>query len=230
MQYLVLLTSFFIFLFTLFAISRDDFVLFRRNVDMEKVFNIAFLASGIGLVFSRLFFVIFYFKPVYLHPLAFMLFPYFPGLSLPGGILGMGLALTFLLSDKKYPEGRLFDFFMLSGMVALLVGQSLFVGIVFVTTHTIVSTQIYQIIVGLILVFLAFRVFKKMNMKEGSIGLILIIFTSVIAISALVLHMPNDQMTFYKELIAWGILLLTSLVFYLRQESVFSLLKLVGKK
>lgn len=230
MQYIVLLTGFFVFLFTLFAMARDDFVLFRRNVDMEKVFNVAFLALGIGLFSSRLFFVIFNFKPVYLNPLAFLLFPYFPGLSLPGGILGLGLGLIFILSGKKYPEGRIFDFFMLSGTVAMIVGEILQLGLFYIGMKHISLPLIFEICTGLLIFLLCLRVFKHQGMKEGSIGLVLVIFSSLIFIGGSALAIPADRWIFYKDCLAWSIVFVVSLVFYIKQESPVSFLKLLGKK
>lgn len=223
MQYVILLISLFIFLFTLFALSREDFVLFRRNVDMEKVFNIAFLTVGIGLFFARLVFVMLYFKPVYLNPLAFVLFPYFPGLSLAGGLLGASIGLAVLLRGKKYPEGRLFDFFILSFTVALLAGICLQLLTSYVATKQVVLPFIAELILGLIIFLLSLRVFKNHAMKEGSVGLVLVFFFSLIFIGAAFLQKSVDM-------IPWIVVFLTSLVFFLRQERVSSFLKLLGKK
>lgn len=223
MQYVILLISLFIFLFTLFALSREDFVLFRRNVDMEKVFNIAFLTLGIGLFFARLVFVTLYFKPVYLNPLAFVLFPYFPGLSLAGGLLGASIGLAVLLRGKKYPEGRLFDFFILSFTVALLAGICLQLLTSYVATKQVVLPFIAELILGLIIFLLSLRVFKNHAMKEGSVGLVLVFFLSLIFIGAAFLQKSVDM-------IPWVLVFLTSSVFFLRQERVSSFLKLLGKK
>lgn len=223
MQYVILLIALFIFLFTLFALSREDFVLFRRNVDMEKVFNIAFLTLGIGLFFARLVFVILYFKPVYLNPLAFVLFPYFPGLSLAGGLLGASIGLAVLLRGKKYPEGRLFDFFILAFTVALLSGTCLQLLTQYLATKVVEIALVVELILGIIIFLLSLRVFKAHSMKEGSVGLVLVFFLSLIFIGAAFLQKSVDM-------IPWILVFLTSLVFFLRQERVSSFLKLLGKK
>lgn len=223
MQYVILLISLFIFLFTLFALSREDFVLFRRNVDMEKVFNIAFLTLGIGLFFARLVFVILYFKHVYLNPLAFLLFPYFPGLSLAGGLLGASIGLAVLLRGKKYPEGRLFDFFILSFSVALLSGLFLQLITTYIALKQVPLSIIGELILGCSIFLLSLRVFKNHAMKEGSVGLVLVFFLSLIFISVAFLQKPLDM-------VPWILVFLTSLVFFLRQERVSSFLKLLGKK
>jgi hypothetical protein len=232
MQYLIflLLFLFLVFLFTLFALCRDDFVLFRKNIDMEKVFNLAFLIGLIGLFFSRLFYVVFYFKPVYLNPLAFSLFPYFPGLSLPGGLLGASLCLAFLLRGKKYPEGRLFDFFILAFSIALLLGQL----ILFVVLYFFTKQWNFILLVDAVLLFLVFllvfRVFKNHGLKEGSTGLSLVLFISIGAMITAYVTKSANMISFYKEVALWIITLLTSLVFFLRQESPVSFFKFFGKK
>jgi hypothetical protein len=232
MQYFIflLLFLFLVFLFTLFALCRDDFVLFRKNIDMEKVFNLAFIIGIVGLFFSRFFYVVFNFKPIFLNPLAFSLFPYFPGLSLPGGLLGASLCLAFLLRGKKYPEGRMFDFFILAFSIALLIGQL----ILFITLYFFTKQWNFVLLpdaVGVLLLFLAsFRVFKNHGLKEGSVGLSLLLFISIGAIISAYFSQGSSLISFYKEIALWIIILLTSLVFFLKQESPLSFLKFLGKK
>ncbi len=232
MQYgiFLLLFLFLIFLFILFAFCRDDFVLFRKNVDMEKVFNLAFLIGITGLFFSRFFYVLLYFNSLYLNPLAFVLFPYFPGLSLPGGLLGGSLGLAFLLRGKKYPEGRLFDFFILAFSLTLIIDQLLVFGGEYLLIKQFMSVLLANAVVIFSFFLLSYRVFKQHGLKEGSVGLALVFFISIVSIVSILFPKHSTMLYVYKEVSVWSIVCLLSLFFFLRQESPVSFLKFFGKK
>src|ERR1035437_128302 len=102
---IILLICFFIFLYLLYYLSRDDFVIVRKDISMERIFNLAFLTLIISLFFSRLFFVLEKMDPKLLNPLGFLAIPYFPGLSLIGGILGAGVIIFLYSRFRKLPTG-----------------------------------------------------------------------------------------------------------------------------
>ena len=85
---IVLLISFVFFLFRLYHVAKDDVVLVKKNVSLDKIFDAAVFCALVGLLFSRIFYVIFNPDPAFLHPLVFLIIPYFPGLSLLGGVIG----------------------------------------------------------------------------------------------------------------------------------------------
>lgn len=197
---------------------------------MEKVFNLAFLTGLSGLFFSRLLYVILFFKPVFLNPLAFLLFPYFPGLSLGGGLLGGSLTLIFLLRGKKYPDGRLFDFFILAFSVSLMVGEIILFLVSYILTRQFSFFLPAEVLITLCIFGLAFRAIKQQLLKEGSVGLIVIMFLSLSYIGLTYIQKPHEMMLLYKEIGTWAGIFLISFVFFLRQESFLSLFKLFGKK
>jgi hypothetical protein len=232
MQFLdsILFVCFIFFLFTLYVLGHDDFVLFRKNIDMEKIFNLAFLSTFAGLFLARLFFVILYFKKVYLNPLAFALFPYFPGLSLPAALLGSSLALFFLFGGKKYPEGRIFDFFTTSFFVACCIGNVLLLIITFVTTkHISIVFAVYAIFL-LLLAIISSSLTKNHAIKEGSSGLICIIFFSVIAIGVQFLIKPIMLIPILKESSIWIIDMIVATTIFLKHDSPSAFFKGVFKK
>ena len=120
---LILLLCFVIFLFCLHFLARDDFIFLRKNITMEKIFNLAFLLAFVGLFSSRLAFVLLDFHTIYFNPLVFFIFPYFPGLSLAGGMLGSVGFLLYFASLQKLPFQKLFDFFSLSFLSAVSTGS-----------------------------------------------------------------------------------------------------------
>ena len=232
MQYFIflLIFCFFVFLFTLFGLSKDDFVLFRKNVDTEKIFNTAFMVGIWGLFCARLFFVILNFRPIYLNLLAFVLFPYFPGLSLPGGLLGGSILLIFLLKGKKYPEGRIFDFFIASFLGALCIGAIILFGIDFYFTKKIPLFIGFQAIISFVLFLIAFRATQNQSIKEGSNGLMSIILLSVFFIASLLVERPYVWIHIGKESSLWIVNLLVAFIFLLKQDSLFAFFRLIRGK
>src|ERR1035437_892356 len=113
---IILLTCFFIFLYLLYYLSRDDFVIVRKDISMERIFNLAFLTAIVSLFFSRLFFVLESFDPKFSNPLGFLAIPYFPGLSLIGAIAGAEVFIFLYSSFRKLPIGKMLDLFALSFM------------------------------------------------------------------------------------------------------------------
>ena len=74
---LVIAACFIVFLFCLFVLSKDDFLFLKKNITLEQVFNIAFVAGLVGLFVARSFYVIFNFAPGFVNPLVFLLHLFF---------------------------------------------------------------------------------------------------------------------------------------------------------
>jgi len=99
---IVLIIDFVLFLFRLYHVANDDYVLIKKNKTLEDVFNVAFITALIALLISRFFHVFLNPQPVFLNPLGFLLFPYFPGLSLTGGVIGGSIFLLFYLRQNNF--------------------------------------------------------------------------------------------------------------------------------
>lgn len=171
---IVLLICFFLFLFTLYILVHDDFIMLRKNVTVEQIFNIAFLVGMISLLSARLVFVAFNFSTAYFNPLVFLLFWYFPGLSFAGGVIGGALFLLFHASKEKLPVSRLIDFFSFALLSVLPIG---FIG------TGLAGILSYSILL-LIFTFFFLPRYKKAAIKEGSLGLYALFFISIIAMCA----------------------------------------------
>ena len=222
-----LFICFFIFFFTLFIFSQDDFIFLRKNIPMERVFNVAFIVGLSGLFVARLFFVIFHFSPQYLHPLVFLVFPYFPGLSIFGGIAG-GLSVLFLYSlYRRLPVGRFFDFFSFSFLlsstggllieeVVRLLGKKTFV------LSNMVSPILFTIL-SLVFIFFLLPMHKRGELKEGSLGLLFLLSFSVLFLIAETLSV--SQKLFFDltpESLLVIPILIASTVLFIRRENFFS--------
>lgn len=220
MQFIIFLLFFclFIFLFCLYILSRDDFVFLRENVTVEKVFDFSFLTAAVGLFFARFVYVSFNFDPKFLNPLNFFLFPYFPGLSLAGGVGGAAIFTVIFSKRYKIPRGRIFDFFALSFLCALSVGLLIQQVSSVLTKKTFVFTETLEIIIYFILFAAFFRVLPKVKFKDGSLGLLVLISFSVISF-----FFP---FSFQKEDLIPLVIFLISVVFLIRQEKPLPFKKL----
>jgi len=179
-----LLLGFFLSLFIIYYLSRDDLILLRKDVTTERIFNIAFVVFFGGLFFARLSYGIFYSTKIFSNPLNFFLFPYFPGLLLTGGIAGGILLLFIILRSKNLPIGRIFDIFSISILSCLSLG---YFGFFLLSGQNLLSGKsIFLIFVYIILFYLFIKYIHqyllKGILKDGSGGLLFLISFSAISL------------------------------------------------
>ena len=179
-----LLLGLFISLFAAYYLSRDDLILLRKDVTIEKIFNLAFVVFFAGLFFARLFYGILYSAKIFSNPLKFFLFPYFPGLSLTGGITGGILMLFLICRSKNLPTGRIFDIFSISILSCLSLG---YLGCFFLSDQNLLSVKPILLIVFYIVLFYVFikyihQYLLKGILKDGSGGLLFLISFSAISL------------------------------------------------
>lgn len=191
-----------IFLFTTYLLSREDFVLLRKNVTVEHVFDIVFLSGMVGLLSARLLFVLLHFKPGYLNPLIFFLVPYFPGLSLVGGVLGVCLFIILYTKQKRLPTARLLDILSLSFLASLSVYVAFESVVLFFTRHFLTGGIEAALVVFLIFFTgLSLSVFGKDRWKDGSIACVnLLAFCCLFASEKLITLSLGRKIIFDNEL------------------------------
>lgn len=215
---LIFAFCFLVFLFCLHVLARDDFVLIRKKISMERVFNLAFLTAGVGLFFARLVFVVSNFQPEFLNPLVFFLFPYFSGLSLSGGVVSGVLFLLLYSASKKMPKERLLDIFSLSFLLSFVVSLFLFMAVEktpFLSFKTLIP-------VSYGLFFLIFLwAFVKTKLQDASIGILFLIVFSFISLIANLLQRERSFLLSNEDFILIETFLL-SLVFLVKQENLLA--------
>lgn len=179
----VLIICLFIFLFCVYSLCKDDIVLLRKDVSMEKLFNLIFLGSLFCLFSSRFFYGIFYAKSMLLNPFIFLLFPYFPGLSLVGGVVGTVLAFLFLIWRKtSLPVGRISDFLSIAFLVTMPVGLLGFLLFSEEDFYFIKTAYFLVTYIALFIVFLKILLPRLLSgeLKDGTISFIFLICFSVV--------------------------------------------------
>lgn len=206
-----------VFLYALHQLVEDDFVILRKNVTTEKIFNVAIAIGVFGIIIARLFHVLFNPKPVYFEILGFLLFPYFPGLSLIGGLVG-SLALYIVLSRRgSFPVARVFDFLSKSFLIAAPFGV---LGILILNlklTQVLLINLLVYVILFVITIVLTQRGEKWL--KDGSFGFLSLIAISLIWIASSFIQSHLGLRTlFYKENPVAIALLLSSLALLVKNE------------
>lgn len=177
--FIVLIICFVLFLFRLYHVANDDYVLAKKNTTLDEVFNSAFVTGFVSLLFARFFYVVFNFDPLFLNPLAFLIFPYFPGLSLLGGVVGGILALYLYGRAKKFPIGRVFDFFTVSFTFVMPFGL---IGYFLLSGDFSVGGLVKLILFTIIAVFANLYLQPKastLEIRDGSISILFLIFFSL---------------------------------------------------
>ncbi len=215
----ILTFCFFLFLLCLYGLVSDDFILFRKHITTERIFNIGFLIASVALFFARLFYVFFHFAPGFLNPLVFFLFPYFPGLSFAGGIIGGVLFLLFVARQQELPLGKFLDFFALSLFCTLPLG--LFLEFIATKKTPVSFVLLGAVVVTAILFALCLKLFKKSNLKEGSTGLLSVLCVSL-AVFVTGFVGKKDLVFFFlngNDFLLIGIFLV-SLGFLIKQEQL----------
>lgn len=222
---LVLLFSFFIFLYVVYVLSREDFVILRHDVPMEKIFNACFLFGISALISSRLLFVILNPSNIFRSFLGFLLFPYFPGLSLIGGLIG-GFGFLFLyFKSRKLPVGRLMDFFSFGFLASYPVGL---IGAILLSQQKLNWEIILSVFLSLILlsIFLKFILTLSLGGKLKDGTLTLMFFPSFSFMYIITEILITKRILSFENITALSIFVV-SIVFLIKNEN---LLKLVIKK
>ncbi len=215
----VLIICLVLFLFRLYHLANDDYVLVKKNITLDDIFNAAFLSSLVALLFSRIFYVVINPQPVFFNPLGFLLFPYFPGLSLTGGLIGGILALFFYCRRKKIPRARVFDFFSISFIFSLPFG---FVGYLLLSQEFTLGNLVRLVLYGLILAASNIYLYPKasaLEIKDGTISALFLVFFSLISLLAVAIDHPGiSYFISHKENFILLSILFFSIVIILKQE------------
>lgn len=191
----------------------------RKDIQMEKIFNLGFLAGFIFLFFSRLFYVVFNPIPKFLSVISFIAYPYFPGFSLIGGMAATALFLSLYFRAKKLPIGKMLDLFTMS-----LVGV-LPIGFLLIFIKEMGKTDlIFNIL--LISSFILVVVFRKIifkfaeigEIKDGSCTLIFLAVFSLIYFLSKLFVTLGDFSFFETENIVLFVTIFSSIVLLINYE------------
>lgn len=168
--YLLLFFFVFIGLFILYHLSRNDFILMRKNISVTKLFNYAFIHFIFGYISARIIFILDSQQYYYFNPLLFFHFVNYPGVPFFAFVVSSVL-IYYLLIRNKEAYLRVLDMVFLS-MIPLYIFQILSL------TYFYIAFKIILILVSIILLFYLISLTKNYTVKDGSISLILLILFS----------------------------------------------------
>lgn len=216
---IVLIICMVLFLYRLYHLANDDYILLKKNITLEQIFNCAIVISLISLLIARIFYVIFNPAPVFFSVLGFLIFPYFPGLSLTGAFVGGSLSLLAMCKYKNFPTGRVFDFFSLSFLFVL---PSAYLGY-FLLSRSLSAGGLFELIgYSVILIFASIYLFPKsstLELKDGTVSLLFIIFFSLISLLGDAIdHAGIYYFTHHLENFILLIMLIISVILISKQE------------
>ncbi len=190
MEILLILISFLIFLYTLFNLVKDDYVCIRKNISPENVFDIAFVV----FIFNFLIGSVIEFS----FPILFLI----------------TISLLYLMTKyKKFPIGRIFDFFIFSFLFSL--PFSFFLSAILYSGSIIfylVQAAFYLI---LLIIFIKFLKNKLMSRKirEGTISIVFIVIFSLESFVAYFFQKGASVSSFFqRDSLLWILLISLSIV------------------
>lgn len=234
-MHLLLLPCLFAFLFCLYIQSNDDFVFLRKNITLEQIFNIAILGLLVSFFGARALYAISSGNVQFLNPLVFLVFPYFPGFSLLGGVLsGLFFVVMYTLRNK-ISTARLFDFISCSTLISIAFGFFLFTILKFIAKKHVEMQDVAAVFLYIILsfVFLVYLLPKLRSgeLEEGSMGFLFLFLFSLISLVLEILNKTHKILLVLSiEGIISFIVLLISLSFFIKQEKIITKLLLKLKK
>lgn len=203
-------------LFTLFALSKNDFVLLRRGVTVPNIFDTTFIGIFVGLILARVLYILDTFLFSYFNPIQFVHIFLYPGFSLFGFYIGFfSVVLYFYLQKKAF--ARAIDLYTISFFfifVAYLVyGILAFGNDVFRIFHLVLSLLFFVLIV---------HFYRHFTLKDGSTGILVLMFVSgSYAVSMLemsrALVLPFLSITQILSLIVF----VGSLIFFVLHQFIF---------
>jgi len=213
MAFLIGLLLLVICYFILYTLSRQDFVLMRKDIMTEKMFDYSFIYIAGGIIVSRIFYITEQNKFALFQPLAFLHIFKNPGLSVIGFFLGGGIILI-ALAWKKKVASRVVDIFYLASFPLFLVailqtpGLSLYVRL---------GVVMFSIFLFLVLT----KLLRDYQLKDGSTSLLILIAVSSFYIVAS-FFAPYDRIIFNLSLfqIINAIIFLVSSIILLRVEKI----------
>lgn len=180
---IIFFLSLLIFLFSVFALSRDDFVFTRKNISVEDMFNVSFLLILFIVLISRIFYIFFHFENRFLHPFVFLAIPYFPGLSIVGGVIGGTVFVPLVCWAKKISVvGRVLDIISLALFSAICFGIRPVVTIYAFSHPTPFFIEFFFSFLFILVFALLVKFFLKEKFKDGSIALLFLVSFSFLSL------------------------------------------------
>lgn len=176
----------------------------KINLHHERViFDSVFIVSVAALIGARLGYIFLHFQDFSFHILRWIVVFVYPGLSLSGALLGLGLGF-WILSERKtlVPFKESVDVITTAILIALP-----FILIGFIGGGSLHPTTFYKLGAVLMLPILVFILKKRIRFEAGILALFILIFFSV-AFFSIDFFKPNDIVYWNLSIDQWTTLLI----------------------
>jgi prolipoprotein diacylglyceryltransferase len=218
--FIIGLVTLLIFLFCFYTYAKDDHYFIRKGITLEQLFNSLFVSIFCSILFGRLAYVLFHPSVKYFSPLVFLLIPYFPGISMTGGVIGLFVSMFIQARRRKIHAGRILDYISLAGLISIPIG--LFINFLFQGRKDMmqgVYIPIAYIVFFIIYQRLLFPRFSRGALKEGSMSsFFLIIFSLLALLQDVIMLYRKDVLLKTEDFVAMGIFFIASF-FLIRIET-----------
>lgn len=218
MYLLIGLVCLLFFLYNFHLLIKDDFILIRKNLLPEQLFDLVFIGTFLGLLFSKIISasiisnsISIFFK--HLFELSWN------GFTLTGFLIGCSISFYLLFKYRKLPLAHLFDLLTLSLLSAIPVGYfiALFFKQRFEIIYSLSLTIIYFIIQFLFWKILYPKIVNN-KIKEGSLSAIFYITFSIISLISSQVSNFKGQPHIDVETIILFLMLAYSTIVLIRNE------------
>ena len=192
--FIIIIVCFFVALFCLFRLGRDDVILIRKNVSMEQLFNLAFLSCLPGVLVGWF------------------------GNSLPVGIVAGALFLVLLSKSRKFPAGRIADIFSVAFLCVLPLGFILFS--LFNQQYKILYllSAIFSLLLFLFFLLVLLPKTLRADVKDGSMTCLFLINVTLLAVFTSIFQRANHNFSFSFEDGLLAVVFVISCFLLIRQE------------
>lgn len=161
--------------FSLYVLSKHDFVLIRKNVSVNQVFDLSFLSIMVAFLVGRLFFIINDERRDLFNPIQFFHILRYPGVSVFGFFVGGAVSIWFLFRKTKALH-RVYDIFTISFFPLFLFHLA-------IRTYPAfpIFISVFILIVGFLFWLFIIRSHQKYTLKDGTISYLV---TALISLDA----------------------------------------------
>lgn len=163
-------------LFMLYMLVRHDFVLARKSLLLQEIFDTTFFAYLSFLIFGRLFYIVGEQKFSFFQIVKFFHLVRFPGMLFLGGVVGFGLVIYFVFRKKKI-LARIFDIYSLS-MYPLF----LFALAISFSTGYFLYFNILIFILSCLFLGIGIYSYKNYTLKDGTVTYLFICLVAIFTI------------------------------------------------
>jgi hypothetical protein len=208
MSIFIFIPAFFVFVYSLYKLVKDDYVFIRKNISSEQIFDVAFMVTWIGLFFSRTLSIILY--PQADEDIFLSFFSvHINDFSLLGLILGGIGGLYLIGKHRKYPINNIIDFFTSAFVISLPVG--FFSSMFFLKEYEL----LLHFLNGVIYAIFAYYLIRYIKHKLT----VFLIFFSFISLANLLLLQFIKKINFITiESILFLSLIIISLTIFFKQK------------